>query len=158
MIMPGTSPFTLLKGKKVLETTFMMYLSLIPLQLMIWGYGWILGDAGFKAPTNPFMYFDNGIDLLVLLATIVILAPLIEEIFFRGYLFKLFQDKLGDNPAIFLTAILFSAAHFNIYSFPPILIMGGLMGWARKRSGSIIPSLVLHMVNNMTALLVVWFS
>lgn len=158
MIQPESSPIKMLKGRKILETTLITYLALIPLQFMIWGYGWLLGDAGFKAPTNPIMFFNSELDLLLLFTAIVILAPLIEEIFFRGYLFKLFQDKLGDNPAIFLTAILFAAAHFNLYTFLPILIMGGVMGWARKRSGSIVPSLTMHALNNLIALSVVILS
>jgi membrane protease YdiL (CAAX protease family) len=158
MIMPETSPRTLLKGEKVLETTLFMYLLMIPLQLLVWGYGWLLGDAGFEASTNPFMSFDGVADILAIFAAVVILAPLIEEIFFRGYLFKLLQDKIGNNPAIFLTAVLFAAVHFNLYTFFPILVMGGLMGWARKRSGSIVPSLMLHALNNLAALSVVVLS
>jgi membrane protease YdiL (CAAX protease family) len=158
MIMPEASPMKMMKGQKVIETTLVMYLMLIPLQILVWGYGWILGDAGYNAPTNPFMHFSGGADLLAIFTAVVILAPLIEEIFFRGYLFKLFQDKLGNNPAIALTAILFAAVHFNIYTFLPILIMGGLMGWARKRSGSIVPSLIFHALNNFIAMSVVIFS
>jgi membrane protease YdiL (CAAX protease family) len=158
MIMPETSPLKMMKGEKVLETTLIMYLILIPLQVLIWGYGWLLGDAGYKAPTNPFMHFTSASSLIAVFTAIVILAPIIEEVFFRGYLFKLLQDKLGDNPAIFLTAILFSAVHFNIYTFFPILVMGGLMGWARKRTGSVVPSLIFHAMNNLTALCVVIMS
>lgn len=158
MIIPETSPMKMLKGNKILETTLMMYIALVPVQLLIWGFGWLLGDAGFNAPSNPFMHFDDGMDLLLVFTAIVILAPVIEELFFRGYLFKLFQDKLGDNPAMILTAILFAAVHFNIHTFLPILVMGGLMGWARKRSGSIVPSLLIHSMNNLIALLVVVLS
>ena len=158
MIIPGTSPMKMLRGERILETTLIIYIALVPLLLLTWGYGWLLGDAGFKAPTNPFMQFDSGIDMLILFTAVVIIAPLIEEVFFRGYLFKLFQDKLGDNPAIFLTAILFAAAHFNIYTFLPILIMGGVMGWSRRRSGSIVPSLMMHSLNNLAAIAVVAIS
>jgi membrane protease YdiL (CAAX protease family) len=158
MIMPGTSPVKMLKGNRILETTIMIYLVLIPIQLLIWGYGWVLGDAGFKAPTNPFMHFDIGADIIYIFISIVILAPLIEEVFFRGYMFKLLLDQLGDNPAILVTSVLFAVVHINLYTFLPILIMGGVMGWARKRTGSIVPSLVMHSMNNLIALTVVIIS
>ncbi len=158
MIMPETSPLKMIRGKNILETTLILYVALAPMQLIIWGYGWLLGDAGFKAPTNQFMSMDGWSDLLLIGIAIVILAPIVEELFFRGYLFKLLQEKLGDNPAMIITSLLFAAAHFNLFTFLPILIMGGLMGWARKRSGSILPSLILHMMNNLIALMVVWMS
>jgi membrane protease YdiL (CAAX protease family) len=156
LIMPRTSPLDLFKGKKKLETSMILYIALVPMQLLVWGYGWVMGDAGFNAPSNPFMLLESGMDFIAVFIAVVVIAPLIEEIFFRGYLFKLLQDKLGDNPAVILTSILFAAAHFNIFTFLPILVMGALMGWARKRTGSIIPSLILHMANNLIALLVVF--
>jgi membrane protease YdiL (CAAX protease family) len=158
LIMPRTSPIELFKGRKILETTLILYVALVPIQILVWGYGWILGDAGFNSPSNPFMFVESGTDLVPVFIAVVVIAPLIEELFFRGYLFKLFEDKLGENPAVILTSVLFAAAHFNIFTFLPILVMGGLMGWARKRTGSIVPSLVLHMANNLIALLVVFYA
>ncbi len=155
IVMPEIETYALLKGKKVIETAAMVYLLLVPLELFIWGYGWVLGDAGFEVSSNPFMFIDGAWEIAAVFISIVIIAPFIEEIFFRGYLFKLFEWKLGNYQAIMLTAILFAAIHFNIHSFLPILIMGMIMGWARSRSGSIVPSLVLHMSNNLMALLLV---
>jgi len=158
MASPNTDPLKLFRGKKILETTVMMYAALVPMQLFIWGYGWVLGDAGFRSPTNPFMSFNGPLEMAAVLIAVVVLAPLAEEVFFRGYLFGLLEDKLGDMPAITITAVLFAAVHFNIATFLPILVLGGLMGWARKRSGSIVPSLVLHSTNNLIALMVVAFA
>ncbi|MGA1793054.1 MAG: lysostaphin resistance A-like protein [Thermoplasmatota archaeon] len=155
MVSPEIRPLQLFRGKRILQTTVIMYAALVPLQLLIWSYGWVLGDAGFKASTNPFMSFDGPLEITAILTAVVVLAPLAEEVFFRGYLFGLLEDKLGDMPAITITAVLFAAVHFNPYTFLPILALGGLMGWARKRSGSIIPSLVLHSMNNLIALIVV---
>jgi membrane protease YdiL (CAAX protease family) len=158
MVVPKTHPSNFLKGKKVLETTALTYLLMVPLQLFIWGYGWLLGDAGFESSSSSFMQMDGSLELLAVLVPVVLVAPFIEEMFFRGYLFKLLEDKLGANPAVLLTAVLFAAAHFNPYTFLPILLMGAVMGWSRKRSGSIVPSLVLHVTNNLIAVLLVYLS
>ena len=155
MVSPKTDPSGLFGGRRVVHTTLLLYASLVPLQFLLWGYGQVLGDAGFRAPTNPFMVMEGASDILIVLAAVVIVAPLIEEVFFRGYLFELLEKKLGGAPAVMITAILFSAVHFNIFTFFPILLMGGFMGWARMRTGSIVPSLVLHSMNNLAAILVV---
>ncbi|MGA1819898.1 MAG: lysostaphin resistance A-like protein [Thermoplasmatota archaeon] len=155
MVSPDIHPCKFFRGRRVAQTTAILYAALVPLQLMIWGYGWVLGDAGFKSPTNPFMSFEGPLEMTAIVIAVVVLAPLAEELFFRGYLFGLLEDKLGGVPAITITAVLFAAVHFDPYTFLPILVLGGVMGWARNRTGSIVPSLVLHSMNNLIALIVV---
>lgn len=148
-------PISFFKGRALASNTLLSYLLLVPVLLFVWGYGWVLGDAGFKAPTNPFMIFDGTWEFMSIFVSVVILAPLVEELFFRGYLFRVLEERLGGNTAVLLTAFLFALVHFSIYSFIPILLMGGIMGWMRKRSGSMVPSLVFHSANNLAALLIV---
>ncbi|MFW3147241.1 MAG: lysostaphin resistance A-like protein [Thermoplasmatota archaeon] len=148
-------PISFFKGRSIFQNTLLSYILLVPVLLIMWGYGWALGDAGFKAPTNPFMMIEGPWEIGSVFLSIVIIAPLVEELLFRGYLFKLLEDRAGSNPAVLVTASLFALAHFSIYGFIPILVMGGIMGWVRKRSGSIVPSLIFHSANNLAALLVV---
>ncbi|MEA3557801.1 MAG: type II CAAX endopeptidase family protein [Candidatus Thermoplasmatota archaeon] len=148
----------LIHGKRMLSTTAIIYLLLLPMMGVVWLFGVLLENSGLSPATNPFMEFDGIFEGAVVFIAIVVLAPLVEETFFRGHLFKLFEEKLGGNPAVVLTAILFALMHFSLVMFLPILIMGFMMGWARKRTGSIIPSLVFHFVNNLTAFFLVAFG
>jgi hypothetical protein len=84
----------------------------------------------------------------------VIVASLVEEIFFRGFLFKgIESSKLGPPGAIIITALAWSAMHFqyNIYGVSGILAGGLLLGFARLRSNSIYLPIVMHALQNIIA-------
>jgi uncharacterized protein len=88
--------------------------------------------------------------MLVLLVGAVI-APIVEEIFFRGYVFRAYLDQKGVKRAFFFSAALFAVIHLNIPAMIPIFIMGLLLAYFYYRTGSIIPSIVAHGVNNAAA-------
>jgi membrane protease YdiL (CAAX protease family) len=89
----------------------------------------------------------NGNTILVL-ATVVVLAPMFEEFFFRGVLFKTFLSAFGPAAAVISTAVLFAIAHFNpvqsIYSF----IVGLVLGVIRCKSKSLWSSTAAHIAFN----------
>jgi len=70
-----------------------------------------------------------------------------EELFFRGLIFSGMR-RLGAWPAVLVTALLFGLAHASIYRLLPTFILGVLLGVVRWRSGSVVPGIVMHAVNN----------
>ncbi len=86
---------------------------------------------------------------------IVVLAPLAEEILFRGYLFTALVTTLPKWFAHTATAVLFGLAHGLDYA-PPITVLALLFGWLRARHAALLPSVLAHAVHNgLTVLLVV---
>jgi uncharacterized protein len=87
---------------------------------------------------------------------LVAVAPISEEIAFRGFLYRGWSlPPLGPRSAIVLTAIAFGAMHAQ-YSSLGILYVGAhalFYGWLRWRSDSIIPSMLSHASHNVAALL-----
>ncbi len=83
--------------------------------------------------------------------SVVILAPLAEEMLFRGLLFGAMESRCG-KWAILGSALAFAMAHFDPYYFVPLVALGGLFGWVRWRSGTIWVSALLHMLNNAFAI------
>lgn len=78
-------------------------------------------------------------------------APIVEELLFRGLIQGAFTRRVGPVAAIFVTALIFSAAHITnegffapIVLFPPALVLGYL----RYRSGSLAPGMVAHATFN----------
>lgn len=90
--------------------------------------------------------------LLMLLFLIAILAPIAEEFFFRGMLYPLLR-KWGSGVAIVGSAALFSMVHFIPILFPSLFFVGLILGLLRERSNSIIPCIVLHIMQNGTMIL-----
>lgn len=82
-------------------------------------------------------------------------APVCEEIIFRGFLFTALADLCGTKIAVLLTATVFAALHIplradNLPAVPVIFGAGLIFTMVRHRSGSVIPSVVMHTVYNAT--------
>jgi membrane protease YdiL (CAAX protease family) len=94
---------------------------------------------------------------LTVLATLVVaafVAPICEEIFFRGFVQGGFQRAFGAIIAVFLSALIFGIAHGDIGSFAVLFVLGLVLGMARASSGSLWPSWLIHTANNTLAGLV----
>lgn len=78
-----------------------------------------------------------------------IIAPLAEEVVFRGAILRSLLEKFS-KPwiAIAISALLFALIHLNPAQLPHAFVVGLLLGWMYWRTGSIIPGVLLHVVNN----------
>lgn len=84
-----------------------------------------------------------------------VLAPAAEEVVFRGAILRrLLTIRALRRPwvAIGVSALLFAVVHFNVAQGVNALLMGLLLGWLYWRTGSIVPGLVLHCMNNLSAI------
>ena len=83
-----------------------------------------------------------------------ILAPLAEEIVFRGAILRTLlgiMSKKNHWVAIMISAAIFGAVHGNQAQFINALLMGLVLGWMYYRTGSLVPGILLHWVNNTMA-------
>src|SRR5262249_15237916 len=96
-------------------------------------------------------------DLPLLAAMLIVVAPLSEEILFRGFLLPGWAaSKLRPAGAILLTAAIWSLLHDQYYSdfitLADVFALGLWLGWIRYRSGSTLTTIVLHATQNAVAL------
>lgn len=94
---------------------------------------------------------DSALFLPMLLQS-VLLAPICEELFFRGYLMGAFA-KAGRGRAIAAAALLFAAAHGVDAAFLPRFLLGCLLGGMARRTGSILAPMLMHGCYNAAVLL-----
>jgi membrane protease YdiL (CAAX protease family) len=106
------------------------------------------GDSIVKALSNL------GSPLLFGVAS-VILAPLVEEILFRGFIFAGFRQRYGWVWALVLSSAIFAASHLQLVAFIPTFILGAALAYAYQRSNSIWPGIFLHFLVNGMALLLI---
>lgn len=84
--------------------------------------------------------------------SIGLLAPLAEELVFRGAILRsLLRWTKQPWVAIAISAIFFAAAHLNPAQLPHAFLVGLLLGWMYYRTDSIVPCVVYHWVNNTVA-------
>ena len=81
----------------------------------------------------------------------VIVAPVCEEIFFRGFLLSGLMLAMPAWAAVLASALVFGFAHADPGSFLPLVMIGVVLGVLRLRSGSLWPGIALHTLNNLNA-------
>jgi sodium transport system permease protein len=98
-----------------------------------------------KALEKTLLFDGAPLPVLWLLAAVT--PALCEEFVFRGLLFSGLR-RVGPWTAILTTSLLFGLAHGSVHRMLPTFLLGLLMGTLRLRSGSIVPSMLLHLLNN----------
>lgn len=94
------------------------------------------------------LFFGSGTKPLLMALIASVLAPLSEEIAFRGYAQSALRTWARPWPSILGGAFLFAGMHLDPVRFPAVLLLGIAFGWLAFRSGSIWPSVAAHAVNN----------
>lgn len=86
---------------------------------------------------------------------IVIAAPVSEEVCFRGMLFGGLRRSLPRIPAALLAGLIFGSLHAltGVSAVPPLIAFGFILSLLYEKTGSIVPGILLHMLNNSVALL-----
>ena len=93
-----------------------------------------------------------GIVLLVLV--VVVAAPLIEELFYRGLLFRSFLRRWPPAASVVITGLLFGASHFEPLQLPALAAFGAILGVLAWRTGRLGPSIFVHVGFNATTVVV----
>jgi membrane protease YdiL (CAAX protease family) len=86
---------------------------------------------------------------------IVIAAPISEEVCFRGMLFGGLRERFPRIAAALLSGLIFGALHAvtGLSAVPPLVFLGFVFALLYEKTGSIVPGILLHMLNNSVALL-----
>jgi len=117
--------------------------------------------ASSQVHTNDKMPIEevlkNRSSAMLLMAMAVLVAPLVEETVFRGYLYPLFAKSFGILPGILLTGVLFGLMHgaqlawtWGIVGL--LIVVGIIFTFARAQTGTVLASFLLHLgYNSMIA-------
>ncbi|MBU4490087.1 MAG: CPBP family intramembrane metalloprotease [Actinobacteria bacterium] len=95
----------------------------------------------------------NPVLILLFFFTLVILAPVCEEIFFRGYLYPALRNRMNQQPAMLLNGLLFAAAHFDLVGFLPRFLLGYGLCWIYDRNRTLGGPIAGHALYNGLILL-----
>jgi membrane protease YdiL (CAAX protease family) len=118
------------------------------------GFAWLYLQLVHPGPgAGTPLHVTTRVQALFVAVTIVGVAPIVEERFFRGWLQPALERALGERAlwAPLLTGLAFAAAH-PAYSFAPVLVLGLLNGLLMLRFRSLSACMVAHAVHNAWAL------
>lgn len=116
-------------------------------------------NIGINLDQEQVVGFEGAADTLQLVfafISLVILAPLIEEILFRGILFTNISRKTGFWPAAILISGLFGLAHMQLNVGIDTFLLGMAASWLVWTTKSIYPAILLHMLKNSVAFVILF--
>jgi membrane protease YdiL (CAAX protease family) len=105
-------------------------------------YSRLFGPPPEQNIIKDFPHTGPGIALFAL--TAIVVAPVFEETFFRGFLFQGFSRSWGPLPGALASAGLFALAHQQLSVFVPFLALGLVLAWVFYRSGSLWANITVH--------------
>lgn len=136
--------------------------------LTVWNNGWNLGRVGewlrsvqdmTEGLVQQMMSTSTVGGLLANLLVVALIPAVCEEVFFRAGIQNLLQRWFKNgHAAIWVTAVIFSLGHGELFSFMPRLLMGAVLGYLYVYGGSILPNMLAHFVNNAIVVVTYWLS
>lgn len=119
---------------------------------------WVMGQIA--APLNLSSHWTEWFDadlvwaplpvMAVSLTEYVLLAPVFEELAFRGLLFGVLRRRFQWMPAAAISAGIFALAHgYGLIGFTSVFWSGLIWAWIYERTGSLLPGMIAHAANNL---------
>jgi len=105
--------------------------------------------------------FDASSDILqrvVIIVLAVVIAPVVEELLFRFFLYGVFRRHIGRVAALVVTAGLFAAVHAHLPSFAPLFVLAACFTIAYEWSGSVLVTMTMHSLFNAAQLIALAFA
>jgi len=84
----------------------------------------IFDDIDVSEPARELVDKATGFGVFLLFLVVVVGAPVVEEIFFRGLTLKAFEKKMGSRSAAIVSSLFFAIAHLQLVQFPALLLFG----------------------------------
>ncbi|MDQ3677899.1 MAG: CPBP family glutamic-type intramembrane protease [Actinomycetota bacterium] len=107
-------------------------------------------DAGDQQGIGVKWDPERAVAFILNAVIVVVVAPVVEELTFRGVGFTLLE-RYGQTAAIALITLAFALTHGPLATLPVILVFGVGLGYLRARTGSVYPGIVVHALVNLSA-------
>lgn len=109
---------------------------------------------GFSTQESHIPLFGEATpDIILAIIVLIIVAPIVEETLFRGFILQSFLAKFGPKTASTVSAVIFALMHFEFQSMGKIFVLGLILNWLFMRTKSVWPCIGFHVLNNAVALL-----
>lgn len=109
-----------------------------------------------RAALEPFLSENGFLSMFTSVLTLVVGAPLSEELFFRGLILDKLRERQSTASALIITALIFAVVHFYLIQFAPVLAAGIVLGVIFIRTENLLVPIIAHAVSNGLAL-IAWY-
>jgi membrane protease YdiL (CAAX protease family) len=143
-------------------------LVLIPALCFIWGAQNLIGEVNValdKALPPPSWFwelfnkiFESDYGIYGAFLKVVVMAPIVEEMIFRGVIMHGLMRNYSKFTAIFVSALMFALFHLNPWQFPATFVLGILLGILMVRTRNILLCILGHAINNGLVLVSIQYN
>jgi len=111
-------------------------------------------DLDVSGPARDLVDKASGGGILLLFLAVVVGAPIVEELFYRGLTLRALEDRMRPRTALVVSAFVFGAVHLQLLQFPALVAIGLVCGWLAQRDGRIGRAIWAHVgFNGLTVAL-----
>ena len=103
-----------------------------------------------------FTQASGNLQIALAFMALVIIAPIVEETIFRGFMLPAFARRFGIVPAAIFTSLLFGAIHWQLNVGIITFIMGLLLSWLYYATRSLWPAIMFHSLKNLLAFVLIF--
>ena len=131
------------------------YPVLMLVQAMVYGL-----SGGEMQPQDVVQFLQNAEsprDRLAVMVMAIVIAPVAEEVIFRGYLYPVGKRYIGPFASLAGTSLLFAALHGHVASLPALFTLAACLGLAYEKSGTLLVPMVMHAVFNAVSVAAIMF-
>jgi len=100
-------------------------------------------------------FLKSDFNIVVAVMHVALVPAIFEEILYRGYILHMLKRSKAIWTAILISGIIFGLYHLRLTQAIPLSLIGVFLGWITWRSGSLIPAMVVHFINNASSVLLV---
>jgi membrane protease YdiL (CAAX protease family) len=119
---------------------------------------WLVDTDDLDRPAREVADTAQGWEYLLLAVVLVVGAPIIEELFFRGLVLRSLTRRMGRYWALGGSAIVFGLSHFQALQLPALIVVGVVFGLLALRSGRLGPSIWAHGAFNVVLVVILALS
>lgn len=102
-------------------------------------------DLDVSGPARELIDRADGFGVALLLLMVVVMAPVAEELFFRGLALRAFEARMGQRLALLASALLFGITHLQLLQLPALVMIGLVCGWLTQKDGRLDRAVWAHM-------------
>ena len=145
--------------RTILFKAFYGFLLSIPL-IYSWGLFMIyLEKIGYSIEKQPLVETiaatHSPLLLLLFIFLAAVIAPISEELIFRGVIYRFIKGHVHPTLALILSALIFSLLHFNTMAYVPLFILGLLLAYSYEVTGNLAVPILLHALFNANTLILI---
>lgn len=124
---------------------------LVVIPLLYAPMGFLVDDLDLSGKAQEL--FDSPGPTFLLALAVVFVAPIVEELFFRGLLFGALLVRWGERVAIVGSSVFFGVTHFQLLQLPALIAAGLCFAILRARTGALGPSIWAHVAFNTSTVI-----